>query len=144
MGESVLEKNQWNINLRFLFNADVVHVEDQGIRWFLLFPRKLFRGRKLLHDWSSYPVPTILQSGTLTMKYLSLPPTRQDLTHDQKPESRLKLRLRGGEGRERAETRTLLVYAAHWPAKCNVGLMSQAVSRTQIWVRARMPGYSLH
>ena len=51
---------------------------------------------------------------------------------------------RGQEGREQAETRTLLVYAAHWHIKCNVGLMSQAVSRTQIWVRARMLGYSLN
>ena len=41
--------------------------------------------------------------------YLSLPPIRQDLTQGQKPENRLKWRKRGGEGRERAETRTQLV-----------------------------------
>ena len=33
---------------------------------------------------------------------------------------------RGGEGRALAEARTLLVCAAHWPTKCNVGLMSRA------------------
>ena len=46
-------------------------------------------------------------------EYLSLPPTRHDLTQGQKPEGRLKWGERGGEGRERAETRTLLVCAAH-------------------------------
>ena len=76
--------------------------------------------------------------------YLSLPPTRQDLTQSQKPEGRLKWGFRGGKGLERAETRTLLVCAAHRPTKCNVGLMRQAVSRIQIWIRARMPGYSLN
>ena len=40
---------------------------------------------------------------------MSLPPTRHDLTQGQKPEGRLKWGWRGGEGRERAETRTLLV-----------------------------------
>ena len=40
--------------------------------------------------------------------------------------------------------RTLLVCAAHRPTKCNVCLMQQAVSRIQIWIRARMPGYSLN
>ena len=75
--------------------------------------------------------------------YLSLPPTREHLTQGQKPEGRLKWGWRGGEGRERVEARTLLVYAANWPIKCNVGLMSQAVSWTKIWARARMPGYSL-
>ena len=48
-----------------------------------------------------------------------------------------------GEG-ERAETRTLLICAAHRPTKCNVALMRQAVSRIQIWIRARMTGYSLN
>ena len=52
--------------------------------------------------------------------------------------------LGGGEGRTRAEARILRVYAAYWPTKCNVGLMSQAVSRTQIWALARMPGYCLN
>ena len=41
-----------------------------------------------------------------------------------------------GEGQAQAEAWTLLVYAAHWPTKCNVGLISQAVSQTQIWVQA--------
>ena len=40
----------------------------------------------------------------------------------------------GGEGLERAETRTLLVCGAHRPSKCNVGLMRQAVTRVQIWI----------
>ena len=69
---------------------------------------------------------------------------RQDLTQGQKPEGRLKWGWRGGEGRERTETQTLLVCEAHWPTKCNVGLMRQAVSRIQIWIRARMPGYSIN
>ena len=43
-------------------------------------------------------------------EYLSLPPTRHDLTQGQKPEGQLKW---GRGGRERAETRTLLVCAAH-------------------------------
>ena len=47
----------------------------------------------------------------------------------------------GGEGREGAETRTLPVYAAHQLTWCNVSMMRQAVSRTQMWVRVRMPGY---
>ena len=49
-----------------------------------------------------------------------------------------------GEGRARVEARTLLVYAAHWPIKWNMGLMSQAVSQTKICAWARMPGYSLN
>ena len=48
-----------------------------------------------------------------TCRYLSLPPTRHDLTQGQKPEGQLKWGYRGGEGREGAETRTLLVCAAH-------------------------------
>ena len=43
-----------------------------------------------------------------------------------------------------SEAWTLLVCAAHRPTKCNVGLMRQAVSRIQIWIRARMPGYSFN
>ena len=78
------------------------------------------------------------------MSYLSLPPTRQDLIQGQKPEGQLKWGQRGGEGRARAKTRTLLVCAAHWPTNCNVGLMSQEVSGTQIWVWEQMPGYSLN
>ena len=75
---------------------------------------------------------------------MSLPPTRQDLTQGQKPEGQLKWGQRGEEGRERAETRNLLVCAAHRPTKCNVGVMSQAVSRIHIWIRARMLGYGLN
>ena len=71
---------------------------------------------------------------------LPLPPTRQGLTKGQ----RLKWGIKGWIGRERAETRTLLVCAGHWPTKCNVSLMSQAVSWTQILVQARMPSYSLN
>ena len=52
--------------------------------------------------------------------------------------------VKGREGRARAEIRTLQVYAAHWPTKRNVGLMSQAVSWTQFLTRTRMPGYSLN
>ena len=49
-----------------------------------------------------------------------------------------------GAGRAWAEARTLLVCAAHRPTTCNVGLMSQAVSWSQIWVQARMPSYSFN
>ena len=56
----------------------------------------------------------------------------------------IKVGIKGREGRELAETRTLLVYAAHRLTWCNVNLMRQAVSRTQMWVRARMPGYGLN
>ena len=51
----------------------------------------------------------------------------------------IKVGIKGRGGRERAETRTLLVCAAHRLTSCNVSLMRQAVSRTQMWVRARMP-----
>ena len=87
---------------------------------------------------------SVISSTLCLFVYLSLPPTRHDLTHGQKPESRLKRGQRGGEGRERAETRTLLVYAAHRLTWCNVSLIRQAVSRNQMWVRARMPGYGLN
>ena len=76
--------------------------------------------------------------------YLSLPPTRHDLTQGQKPEGRLKWGKRGGEGWERVETRTLLVYDAHRLTWCYVSLKRQAVSRTQMWVGACMPGYGLN
>ena len=56
----------------------------------------------------------------------------------------IKVGIRGREGRERVETRTLLVCAAHRLTWCNVSLMRQAVSQTQMWVRARMPGYGLN
>ena len=36
------------------------------------------------------------------------------------------------------------IYAAHRLTWCNVSLMRQAVSRTQMWVRARMLGYGLN
>ena len=55
----------------------------------------------------------VLPSNLKYSNYLSLPPTRHDLTQGQKPEGRLKWGKRGGEGRERAETQTLLDYAAH-------------------------------
>ena len=55
----------------------------------------------------------------------------------------IKVGIKGGGYRKRAETRTLLVYAAYC-TKCNVGLISQAVPRTHIWVRARIPGYGLN
>ena len=51
----------------------------------------------------------------------------------------IKVGIKGRGGRERIETRTLLVCAAHRLTYCNVSLMSQVVSRTQMWVRARMP-----
>ena len=56
----------------------------------------------------------------------------------------IKVGIKGGEGRERAETRTLLVNAAHRLTWCNVSLMRQAVSRTQMWVLERMPVYGLN
>ena len=56
----------------------------------------------------------------------------------------IKVGIRVREGRERVETRTLLVNVAHQLTWCNVSLMRQAVSRTQMWVRARMPGYGLN
>ena len=46
-------------------------------------------------------------------RYLSLPPTRQDLTQGQWPESRPIVEVREGRGRARAETRTLLDFADH-------------------------------
>ena len=44
----------------------------------------------------------------------------------------IKVEIKGRGDRERAETRTLLVYAAHRLTWCNVSVMSQAVSRTQM------------
>ena len=41
--------------------------------------------------------------------YLSLPPTRHDLTQGQKARRPIKVGIKGRGGRERAETRTLLV-----------------------------------
>ena len=43
------------------------------------------------------------------LRYLSLPPTRQDLIQGQWPEGRLKVGIKGGEGRAQAMARTLLV-----------------------------------
>ena len=64
--------------------------------------------------------------------YLSLPPTRQDSTQSQWPEGRSLWGFRGGDGRARAEARTLLEpNEPSW-------------SWTQIWVQARMPAYSLN
>ena len=62
---------------------------------------------------------------------------------DKSPKA-IKVGIKEGKGRERAETRTLRVYAAHRLTWYNVSLMRQAVSRTQMWVRARMPGYGLN
>ena len=71
--------------------------------------------------------------------YLSLPPTRHDLTHGQKPEGRLKWGYRGGEGQERAETRTIDSLGAMWAwwgkqfhePKCGSG----HVCRVMAWTR---------
>ena len=76
-------------------------------------------------------------------RYLPTFPTRRGLTQGQKPEGRFKWGQRGERCRERAETRTLLFYAAHRLTWYNVSLMRQSVSRTQMWVRARMPVYGL-
>ena len=46
--------------------------------------------------------------------YLPVPASRQGLTRGQWPEGRLKWGLRGWVGRERIETRNLLVCAGHW------------------------------
>ena len=46
--------------------------------------------------------------------YLSLSPTRQDLTQGQWPEGRLKWEFRWGKGRERAKAWALLDFAAMW------------------------------
>ena len=56
----------------------------------------------------------------------------------------IKVGIREREGWERVETRNLLVFAAHRLTWCNVSLMRQAVSRTQMWVRARILGYGLN
>ena len=56
----------------------------------------------------------------------------------------IKVGIKGRGGRERVETQTLLVYAAHRLTWCNVSLMRQAVSRTQMWVQACMPVYALN
>ena len=48
-----------------------------------------------------------------TRRYLSLPPTKQDLTQGQWPEGRFIVGFKGGECRARAETRTLMDYAGH-------------------------------
>ena len=59
-----------------------------------------------------YHGKSLRENGT-ARRYLSLPPTRHDLTQGQKPEGRLKWGIKGRGGRERAETQTLLVSAAH-------------------------------
>ena len=56
----------------------------------------------------------------------------------------IKVGIKGRGGREWAETWTLQVYAAHWLTWCNVSLMRQAVSWTQMWVQACMLVYSLN
>ena len=67
----------------------------------------IFKGSKV----SIMPLthPKVARPSRNRGRYLSLPPTRQNLTQDQKPESQLKWGYWGGKGRERAETRTLLV-----------------------------------
>ena len=63
---------------------------------------------------------------TWKKRYLSLPYTRQNLTQGQWPKGRIKVRIRGREGRARAEARTLLDFAGHRLTLCNVSLMSLA------------------
>ena len=46
--------------------------------------------------------------------YLSLPPTKQDLTQGQWLEGRLIVGIKGGAGRARAEALVLQDYAGHW------------------------------
>ena len=58
--------------------------------------------------------------------YLSLPPTRQDLTHGQRPEGQFIVGVKGEVDRARAETRNLLYYAGHRLIEYNVSLMSLA------------------
>ena len=61
-----------------------------------------------------------------TRRYLSLPPTKQDLTQGQWPEGRFIVGVKRGGGRAWAETRALRVYAGHRFTWCNVSLMSLA------------------
>ena len=70
-------------------------------------------------------------------RYLSLPPTIQDLTQGQWPEGWLKVRIRGGEGLARAEARTLQDFAGHRLAQCNMSLMSLAGNESKHWSRHR-------
>ena len=68
---------------------------------------------------------------------MSLPLTWQYLTQGQWPEGRLNVGIRGGEGQTQAETRTLLVCAAHRPTfHCGPNESS--------WVQTCMPAYSLN
>ena len=65
---------------------------------------------------------------------ISLPLTRQDLTQSQWPEGRLKVGIRGGEDRTRAEVRNLLDFAGHRQPLGNVSLFSLACWSTQTLV----------
>ena len=68
--------------------------------------------------------------------------TRLDTrSNDRRP---IKVGIKKRGGRERAETRNLLVNAAHRITWCNVSLMRRAVSRTQMLVRPRIPVYGLN
>ena len=73
-------------------------------------------------DWNPKQTPRC--------RYLPVSTTRQGLKQGQKPEGQLNLGWRGVGGRERAESRTMLVYVTHRLTWCNV---SQVVSRTQMW-----------
>ena len=57
--------------------------------------------------------PCAVFSTQVRSRYLSLPPTRQDLTQSQWPEGRTIVGVKGGGGLIRAETQALLDYAGH-------------------------------
>ena len=50
----------------------------------------------------------LMQSASAPVLYLSLPPTRQELTRGQWPEARIIVVIRGGESQARAEAQALL------------------------------------
>ena len=67
--------------------------------------------------------------------YLSLPPTRQDLTQSQWPKGRFKMGIRRGESRARVEAQTLLNFAGHRLTYCHVSLMNLAGHGPKHWLR---------
>ena len=71
--------------------------------------------KNLLQEYPSLTAPRSNNYTSLNSRviYLSLPPTRHDLTQGQKARRPIKVGIKGRGGRERAETRTLLVNAAH-------------------------------
>ena len=107
---------------------------------------------KLLNIYNRYLIPFSRQGEKVSFSWMveaisclfvaASPQTRLDTWS--KARRPIKVGIKGAEGRERAETRTLLVYAAYRLTWCNVSLMRQAVSRSQMWVQARMPGYGLN